>query len=63
MMGNKFDYRSYDEDAPVRESRKDQKIKHQIFDRRTGRIHREDKGSLRVVKRVWEEERVYGEED
>lgn len=54
-MGNKFDYRSYDEDAPVRESRKDQKIKHQLFDRRTGRIPREDKTSLRVSKRVWED--------
>lgn len=64
-MGNKFDYRSYDEEAPIRETRKDQKIKHQAYDRRTGRIPKEDKESHRVEKRVWSDtdwEGVYGEE-
>ena len=56
----KFDYRSYDENSSNRESRKDQKIKHQLFDQRTGRIPREDKVSHRVNKRVWEEA-DYGE--
>lgn len=51
----RFDYRSYDENSSNRESRKDQKIKHQLFDQRTGRIPREGKVSHRVNKRVWEE--------
>ena len=50
------DYRDYDEDAPVRETRKDQKIKHKLFDRRTGRIPQEPKQSHRVVKYQWGED-------
>lgn len=55
-MSNKFDIRFYDEEAPVKETRKDQKIKHQLFDRRTGRIPREDKTSHRVVRQEWTED-------
>lgn len=54
-MSNKFDIRFYDEEAPVKETRKDQKIKHQLFDRRTGRIPREAKTSHRVVRQEWTE--------
>ena len=53
-MSNKFDIRFYEE-APVKETRKDQKIKHQLFDRRTGCIPREDKTSHRVVRQEWTE--------
>jgi hypothetical protein len=63
-MGNKFNYRTYDESASNRETRKDQKIKHQLFDQRTGRIPKADKVSHRVNKRVWQEEDMdvgYGE--
>lgn len=63
-MGNKFDYRTYDETAPNRETRKDQKIKHQLFDQRTGRIPKAHKVSHRVNKRIWQEDDMdvgYGE--
>lgn len=63
-MGNKFNYRTYDETAPNRETRKDQKIKHQLFDQRTGRIPKADKVSHRVNKRIWQEDDMdvgYGE--
>lgn len=51
----KFDIRFYDEESSNKETRKDQKIKHQIYDRRTGRIPREEKETLRVGKQRWEE--------
>jgi hypothetical protein len=63
-MGNKFNYRTYDESASNRETRKDQKIKHQLFDQRTGRIPKADKVSHRVNKRIWQEDDMdvgYGE--
>ena len=55
-MNNKFDIRFYDEDAPVKETRKDQKIRHQLYDRRTGRIPREEKSTPRVAKVRWTED-------
>lgn len=55
-MNNKFDIRFYDEDAPVKETRKDQKIRHQLYDRRTGRIHRDEKATQRVAKVRWAED-------
>lgn len=63
-MSNKFNYRTYDESASNRETRKDQKIKHQLFDQRTGRIPKADKVSHRVNKRIWQEDDMdvgYGE--
>lgn len=54
-MSNKFDIRFYNEEAPTKETRKDQKIKHQLFDRRTGRIPREAKVVHRVERQEWEE--------
>lgn len=55
-MNNKFDIRFYDEDAPVKETRKDQKIRHQLYDRRTGRIPRDEKATQRVAKVRWAED-------
>lgn len=52
----KFDIRFYDEESSNKETRKDQKIKHQIYDRRTGRIPREEKSTPRVVKQRWAED-------
>lgn len=54
-MGNKFDIRFYNEDEPVKETRKDQKIKHQLYERRTGRIPRPDKSKHRVARQEWSE--------
>lgn len=52
----KFDIRFYDEESSNKETRKDQKIKHQIYDRRTGRIPREAKETQRVSKQRWSED-------
>lgn len=49
-MNNYIDY----ENQPLRETRKEQKIKHQLYDRRTGRIPQEHKVTHRVDKRVWD---------
>lgn len=55
-MGNKFDIRFYNEDEPVKETRKDQKIKHQLYERRTGRIPRPSKAKHRVARQEWNED-------
>lgn len=52
---SKFDYRSYNEEvgASTKETRKDQKIKHQLYERRTGRIPKKDKQTQRIARMDW----------
>lgn len=51
----KFDIRDYNEDISNKETRKDQKIRHQLFDKRTGRIAKEKKASQRIPRMTWDE--------